>query len=215
MADPNDTRQVFIIIGALRGRASERIFRRFVATPVGARVLAERRQLLPRLQDEAALEKLAQDTLGGAYLAFMRQEQLDAEGLVMPSALAEAEDLPPEMRLVRDRVRDAHDLNHTVTGYGREPLGELCLLAFMYGQTRNPGLLFIVLAGMRKRGLGPRARAAWGALWEAWRRGSKAGWLPAQDWEALLDRPLAAVRADLGLSPASRYQVLAASPPCS
>ena len=34
---------------------------------------------------------------------------------------------------------------------------------------------------------------------EGYRRGKAAAWLPGQDWEALLSRPLAEVRQELGL----------------
>ena len=208
IADPNDTRQVFIILKALRGRAYGRIFRRFAAMPTGAEVLSDHRRLLDVLQNQAALETLAPDTLGGAYLAFMRAEDLNADGLVLPSAFDEDDGLAPDMRLVRERLRDAHDLNHTVTGYGREPLGELCLLAFMFGQTRNLGLLFIVMAGVKKQGFGPKAGKVWAALFEAWRRGRTAGWLPGTPWEAVLARPLAEVRQMLNVGRAPRYEAL-------
>ncbi len=209
IADPNDTQQVFVILKALRGRAYGRIFRQFAATATGARVLRDQRRLLDVLQDHAMLERLAPDTLGGTYLTFMRAEDLTADGLVMPSALVEDnDDISPGMRLVRDRLRDAHDLNHTVTGYGREPLGELCLLAFMFGQTRNAGLLFIVLAGLKKHGFGKSAPAVWAVLWEAWRRGRKAQWLPCTDWEAELGTPLAQMRQTLEVGVAPRYAAL-------
>ena len=209
MADPNDTQQVFVILKALRGRAYGRIFRQFAATPTGAKVLRDQHRLLDVLQDHATLETLGPSTLGGTYLAFMRAEDLSADGLVLPSALVEDnDDITPGMRLVRDRLRDAHDLNHTVTGYGREPLGELCLLAFMFGQTRNAGLLFIVMAGLKKHGFGKQAPAVWLAIWEAWRRGRKARWLPGTDWEAELASPLASVREMLEVGIAPRYEAL-------
>ena len=45
------------------------------------------------------------------------------------------------------RLRDQHDLWHVVTGYGRDELGELCLLGFTYAQTKNRGVGLIVLVG--------------------------------------------------------------------
>ena len=58
-------------------------------------------------------------------------------------------------------------------------------------------------------------RQKW-VVW-AWRRaataaadlgigGRRAAWLPAQDWEALLGRPLDEVRAQLGLGEPPRYE---------
>jgi ubiquinone biosynthesis protein COQ4 len=210
MKNPDDTRQVFIVIRSLRGRAQARIFRRFMDSEIGRQVMADRRLLLPVLQDAAALEKRGPDTLGARYLAFMRAESLDADGLVMPSMDMD-ENMPADAKFVRDRLRDAHDLNHVVTGYGREPLGELCLLAFMFAQTGNPALALIVLAGAKRAGLGRQGSRARRALLEAWRRGRKAAWLPEQDWETLLDQPLAAVRERLRLAPAPRYEAIAPS----
>ena len=39
-----------------------------------------------------------------------------------------------------DRLRDIHDLQHVMTGYGRDTLGELCLLSFMTTRYRLAAL---------------------------------------------------------------------------
>jgi ubiquinone biosynthesis protein COQ4 len=104
-------------------------------------------------------------------------------------------------------MRDMHDLTHMVTGYGRDGLGELCLLAFMFRHTGNLGAVLIAVMGFGKfarHGAGRMARAA---LIEAIRNGGKSAWLPGQDWEALLARPLAEVRRDLTIVLPSRYPV--------
>src|SRR5271154_3555875 len=49
--------------------------------------------------------------------------------------------MPPDVELFRRRMRELHDVTHTVTGYGRDQLGELCLLTFMYRQQGNLGML--------------------------------------------------------------------------
>ena len=43
-----------------------------------------------------------------------------------------------------------HDLWHVVTGYGRDELGEACLLAFTYAQNKNRGVGFIAFVGCFK-----------------------------------------------------------------
>jgi ubiquinone biosynthesis protein COQ4 len=40
----------------------------------------------------------------------------------------------------------------------------------------------------------------------AYRDGKNAEWLPAQDWEALLQQPIGKVRAKLNIRPPQRYQ---------
>ena len=45
-----------------------------------------------------------------------------------------------------------HDLWHVTTGYGRDALGELSLLAFTYAQEKIEGIGAIVLYGYRIMG---------------------------------------------------------------
>ncbi|HEY4028747.1 MAG TPA: Coq4 family protein [Caulobacteraceae bacterium] len=204
--DPEDTRQVFVVMTALRGRSGRRLFERFLASPVGATITAERRRLLDRLQDRAGLAALPDGSLGQAYLAFMQAEQLSAEGLVEASEAGRGAIADQRAALFRDRMRDMHDLNHVLTGYGRDGLGELSLLAFMYRHTGNLGGAFIALMGLSRFPKGARRRAARAAVIEGFRDGGRAAWLPGLDWEALLARPLAEVRRELNVMEPVRYQ---------
>jgi ubiquinone biosynthesis protein COQ4 len=111
------------------------------------------------------------------------------------------------MLLFANRQRDMHDLWHTLTNYGRDELGEVCLLAFTCAQSANRGLAFITLVGTfqlsKQYGLGvPQA------VLRAYRDGKQAAWLPAQDWETLLTQPIGSVRAQLNIRPPARYQAL-------
>src|SRR3954462_15777914 len=181
-----DTKEVFAVFRALRGKSGLRAFRRFAASLTGAEVLRERRCLLDALNNHAALEALPEGSVGRAYLAFMQTEQLSANGLVQASENWERDPVPPDLALFRERMRDAHDLTHVLTGYGRDPLGELCLLAFMYPHTGNLGMALIVLMGFSRL----ESQAARRAVIEAWRHGRKARWFADMDWEAMLPEPL-------------------------
>jgi ubiquinone biosynthesis protein COQ4 len=203
LRNPDDTSQVFVILRAMRGSSAVRSFRRFSASPVGRRVLAERRELLTAL-DSDRLAALPEGTLGQVYFRFMCEENLTAAGL-MQAAEATDDGLPPGAELFRDRMRVTHDLFHVVTGYGRDPFGELCLLAFTHAQMRNAGMAMIVGMGMLKILRHKQRGPALAALVEAWRRGNKARWLAEQDWEALLVLPLDEARKALRLAPAPRY----------
>jgi len=208
LRDPEDTKQVFVVMTALRGRSGRRMFDRFLASPLGAKVAAERVALLDSLKDRAALAALPEGSFGRVYLAFMQAEQLTAEGLVDASEAGRGELANPAAVLFRDRMRDMHDLTHVLTGYGRDGLGELCLLAFMFRHTGNLGGAVIALMGLGKfarNGAGGLARKA---LFEAFAHGGKAGWLPEQDWEALLDRPLEDVRRELNIVAPTHYQAV-------
>ena len=94
-----------------------------------------------------------------------------------------------------------------MTQYGRDELGEACLLAFTYAQTKNRGVGVICLAGCFKLseyyGFG-----VFKAAWQAYRDGKRAAWLPGQDWEALLRLPIHEVRQTLGIREPQDYQAL-------
>lgn len=203
LADPEQTHEVFVIIDALSGPSLERSFRRFRRTPVGREVVRGERNLLTSLSDRDALRSLPADSLGRAYLEFMEIEDLSADGLVDASR-ARATPNDPAFARFAARQRDMHDLMHVSTRYGRDTFGELCLLAFTYAQTGNPGIGFIVLMGAAKL-TRTRGRGVLKAAWRAYRAGRRATWLPAEDWEALLARPLREVQADLGIAAPTDY----------
>ncbi|MBW8708480.1 MAG: hypothetical protein JF627_04320 [Alphaproteobacteria bacterium] len=196
-----DTKEIFAIFRALRGRSGIKAFRRFRQSPTGSLVLRERRVLLNVLSDRIRLSALPAGTIGRAYFEFMEDEKLSADGLVQASQDWERDPVPPDVQLFRERMRDCHDLNHTLTGYGRDPLGEICLLAFMYAHSRNLGAALIVVMSWPQ--LPPAARAA---VREAWQGGKKARWMQDMDWEALLPRPLADVRRECGIADPGLYR---------
>jgi ubiquinone biosynthesis protein COQ4 len=209
--DREDTGQVFLLNDALRGKTTLRQLTRFRQTETGQAVLAERRKLLDRLNDRAALAALPLGTLGREYYEFMAAENLSAAGLVQASHFDEK--LPPgeDMTLFRERNREMHDLLHIVSGYGRDPLGESCLVAFSFAQTGLKGFAVIGLVSSHRI-----ARACPGlpirrTIFEGWRHGRRAGWLIGADWEKLLTEPVTAIRARYGVETPKYYpEVLAA-----
>jgi len=198
-----DTRQIFVILRAMRGNSINRNFRRFAQSPVGQKILAERRDIYPVLTDRDGLRALPEGSLGRAYLAFMEAEDLSAQALVQASESWERDPVPPDVELFRTRLRELHDVTHIITGYGRDPLGELCLLTHTYRQLGNLGRVMIVAMAWSQ--LPKPARAA---VFEAWRNGKSCFWLAGQDWEALLARPLDEVRRALSVAMPLRYQAI-------
>ncbi|MBK9030887.1 MAG: hypothetical protein IPL61_06030 [Myxococcales bacterium] len=214
LADPEDLPQVFTIIDALSGPAPGLLHRRFRASPTGARILAERPDIVAVLEDRARLRELPADSLGRAYLAFVESEGISAAGIRAASDRADRADRPArssEQAYLQDRMRDTHDLWHAVTGYKGDVVGEAVLLAFILAQTWNPGVALIVAAALAKAhgqpDRGQRA-ALWRLIVDGFKRGRAAAWLPAQDWEALVPLPLAEVRRRLGVTAAPAYQVV-------
>jgi ubiquinone biosynthesis protein COQ4 len=212
LRNPEDTRQVFLVTEALNGNAGMRAFERFRSSEVGRAVLSERRVLLDRLCDQERLAQLPTGTLGRDYYEFMSREGLTADGLVEASKTENFKPASDDIRLFAERGRDWHDLQHALTGYGRNGLGEVCVLTFLCAQSWNPGLLLIAIAGMFKMikempGGHPIKRA----VWEAWRHGRKAAWLTGLDWEALLPQQLDEIRPQLGIrTPVVYHRIIAA-----
>ena len=205
VADPDDTPRVFEITRALGRPSLRRGALRFKSTPVGRRVLAERIDLLDTLRDRERLAKLPVGTLGRAYHDFVYRENLSADGLVEASMAGGSNTRfdDADMRRYAERMREQHDLWHTLTGYGRDPFGEVCLLAFTYAQTGNKGLGLIALVGTLK-GLQRAGARVPKAVWKALQAGRHASWLPEQDWERLLRLPMDDVRRQLAIPPPAR-----------
>ena len=206
-----DTKQVFIIGDALRGRSGLRAFQRFRATELGQAVLTGERDLLPVLCDRARLSVLPAGTLGRLYHEFMAEEDLTADGLVDASKAGSRNVSSTEVQRFRDRMRDQHDLHHVSTGYGRDGLGEVCVLAFGYAQTGNRGIGVIALMGMLKIARALRGQPVRAAVRQAYRQGKAAAPLYQQDWESLLALPLEEVRQRLGIKPPTLYRQIVAS----
>ena len=210
LRDPEDTKQVFLVTEALNGNAGMRSFERFKRSEVGQKVLSEKRVLLDRLCDQASLAKLPPGTMGRQYYEFMSSEGLTADGLVEASKAEKTEEMPEDVRLFAERGRDWHDLQHVLTGYGRDGLGEVCVLMFLCAQSWNPGLLLIVFAGMFKVAAEIPDQPVKRAVWEAWRHGRKAAWLSGLDWEGLLSQKLDAIRPQLKVGTPVIYQKILA-----
>jgi ubiquinone biosynthesis protein COQ4 len=196
LRDPDDLPQVFTLIDALSGTAPQRLLRGFRRDPTGARLLRERPDIVTKLADRAWLGTLPGGSLGRAYLAFVESEGISPEGIRTASVEgAPQQDGAADLLYVKARMRDTHDLWHAATGYKGDVAGELGLLAFTLAQNWNAGVALIVATGLVK-GFGVHTTRV---VPDGYRRGRTAEWLPAQDWEALLPRPLDEVRARLSL----------------
>ena len=208
LRDRDDTRQVFLLMDALRGKTTLRQFARFRQTETGRMVLAERRRLLDRLGDRASLAALPAGSLGRSYYDFMTSENLSAEGLVEASRITMQALPPDDVTLFRERGREMHDLLHVVTGYGRDPLGEACLVAFSYAQTGLKGFAVIAAFAARKISRAHPDQPVRRAVFEGYRHGRSAGWLPGADWEALLAQPVETIRAQFAVKPPTYYRMI-------
>ncbi|MBX7457637.1 hypothetical protein K3152_05195 [Qipengyuania sp. 1NDH17] len=147
LKDKEETSHVFKIFESLPSKTFMPRVRALTLSEHGEKLRADEPYLPPILDDHAALRKLPKGTVAHAYCDFMETEGLSAAGLV-----EEAEKLgnPKYGDLVEwfgFRQRDTHDLMHVLTGYGRDGLGEQCVLLFTHGQSPSHGHLLIGYAG--------------------------------------------------------------------
>ncbi|MFN0162675.1 MAG: Coq4 family protein [Burkholderiales bacterium] len=207
--DPEDTHQVFMIGEALRGNSLARVTTRFLATPLGPQVVAGRHRLLPILADREALARLPAGSLGRTYLDFVIAESLSAQGLAEAARRRdEMSEATAEEKGFRVHLRDSHDLWHVLTGYGRDPLGEICLLAFTYAQTGLNGLGLISFVGSLRIARELRDQPVRAAVREGRAMGRTAQWLPGIDWSSMLARDLSEVRRELRFSAPETYRAI-------
>ena len=200
LRDKEDTRQVFEIMRALSGDSMGENYRRLCSTPRGGRIAYERVEFARRLMDDAWLDSLPEGSVGAAYRTFIRSQDLSAEGLAEVSRETGGDiDTPHPVAWMARRTRDVHDLWHILSGYGRDGLGEACLVAFSYPQTRSLGWALIAMGAVSRTrgGRYPYARA----IWQGYQRGKAAKWLLGEDYEALLAEPLDGARRRLGITP--------------
>lgn len=206
VANKEDTSQVFHIFDALPRKGFLGDARAFVESEHGRKLMASEPFLPDLLDDHAPLLALPEGTVGRTYVDFMRREGLSAIGLYEESVKMGRQRHDDQLQFVTDRMRDTHDLLHILTGYGRDALGEQCVLAFTYGQQPSLGNLFIAWLGALeiKRTVKPKAPIV-GAVAEAQRLGKAARRLLDEDIRSLLAEPIDVARARMGIGATPAY----------
>ena len=211
ITDPAQTKEFFVIINALSGPSLVDGFQRFVATEHGESVISEKVDLIDTLKNHDYLRSLPEDSLGAHYLEFVQAEKLKAEDIVEASSTKKSRNpLGEDLSRFARRQRDIHDVWHAVTQYGRDDLGELCLMSFAYGQIKNGAIGMVAFVGaftlVRRFGLG-----VFSAVYFAYRDSRRAKWLLAENWEELIKHPISEVRASLNVPEPMKYNQLLTS----
>jgi len=207
--DREDTTQVFEIMRALNGRSTAKGYQKLLTTMEGGRIAYQREEFAARLMDDAWLDSLPRGSVGAAYRDFIREERLSADGLAMVSRQGVSEiDAEHPYAWFGRRTRDVHDIWHILSGYHRDALGEACLVAFSYAQTKGLGWALIG-AGAAWSSRGTRYPVSQ-AIWQGYRRGKNAAWLLGEDYERLMAEPLEAARRRLNITPATIYDSIPA-----
>jgi ubiquinone biosynthesis protein COQ4 len=203
--DKEDTTAVFEIMRALNGSSTAKGYLRLLETQQGGRIANERPEFARMLMDVAWLDSLPDGSVGAAYRHFIRTEQISAEGLIEISRQgATAVDEQHPYAWMGRRTRDVHDIWHILSGYHRDGLGEACLVAFSYAQTKGLGWALIAL-GAANRARAGKEHPYVKAIWQGYQRGKAAKWLLGEDYERLMAEPLESARRRLNITPATIY----------
>jgi ubiquinone biosynthesis protein COQ4 len=206
MAEPGDTEQVFHIMRALNADTAKTGYERLLRTAQGGRLARAQLELAARLSDPAFIAAFPKGSVGAAYGHFLRRTGYSAQGLAEVSRTDGSLESDHPYAWYGRRMRDVHDIWHVLTGYrADDPLGEASLVAFSYAQSGGLGWAAIALGSAVKALRQPKGGLAVRAIWEGYRLGRRAVWLPGENYEMLLAQPLDAARRRLRLERPSRY----------
>ncbi len=178
---------------------------------LGRRLLEERHDILAVVSNRDHLRTLPEGSLGREYCRFAEENELFPE--VLAKIVREARvdtggfvpESTPEAAYLHDRFRDLHDLWHILTGYGTDMAGEWGIIAFQCRQVGYRSMAIMAFGNVLRHSFPTRPD-----LLRTWyhgsRRGARARFLLAEDWERLLPMPLEDVRQQLGIEPLPAYR---------
>ncbi|MFM5883796.1 MAG: Coq4 family protein [Novosphingobium sp.] len=200
--DKEDTAQVTGVFEALPWRGIYDAALAFLATERAQQIRRSEPTLVAILDDHAALRRLPEGSVAHAYCDFMEREGLSAQGLVDELDKNRPAHMywDDQVSWYFNRMRDTHDLLHVLTGFGRDALGEQCVLAFTYSQQPSPAHLFLGYAGGLEIRKHPVKVPVFRAVREAQKLGKACPRLVEQPIRELLAMPLEDARARLNIS---------------
>jgi len=208
MKDKEDTSLVFKIFESLPSRDFMPRVRDLALSERGEFLRSSELSLAEILDDHATLRRTPKGSLAHAYCDFMEAQGLSAAGLTAEYERAGRPKYPDLVEWFITRSRDTHDLFHILTGYGRDALGEQCVLLFTHGQAPSQGHLLIGYAGAAnivRTAKGSKA-PVFGAVRQAHRTGKGAPPLISQPISKLLERPLDELRTALHIPEPTQYR---------
>ena len=166
----------------------------FRQTELGRRAMQNRLRFAPTL---AELARMPEGSLGQAYLAHLRRENVDPCDLALS-------DRTCDFGYADNYMRQTHDLWHALFGYGASPLGELGILGVIVVQMPNRlipvlvSLVFMNAVLMNPKTIVERVRI----FSEGAQAGLNAKNLVGVDWMEYLHLPVDEVRNHFRISKA-------------
>lgn len=192
--NPGNTESVFDIAEAMgHTEATIASVNYLKSIPEVAKIIQERYIApSPNLQE---LLKLPQGTLGYAYSSYLVKANFDPE-------FYRKVVIQDDFSYIALRIRQTHDIWHTVTGFGTDVLGEIGLQAFQLAQNHSP-LAVMLLAGALLNTIrnSSNLNALMQVIDRGYRMGLQAKPFLAQKWEEGWDKPLVEWRSNLGIMP--------------
>lgn len=156
--------------------------------------LFEEQYIAPTPNLEALL-KLPEDSLGFAYASHMRAANLDPE-------FYRQVELQDDTSYLALRMRQTHDIWHTVTGFGTDPVGEIGLQAFTLAQNRSPlAVMLIAAITLNTIKMNSDLNPLVSLIQQSYDLGDRAKPFLGQKWEEAWEKPLADWRSDLNVTP--------------
>jgi ubiquinone biosynthesis protein COQ4 len=207
LKDKENTAEVFRIYDALPSAKFLPRVRALTLSPHGEALRASEPFLPPILDDHEALRRLPHGSVAQAYCDFMEREGLSAAGLVEESNKTGRPSYDDLVQWFGYRQRDTHDLMHVLTGYGRDALGEQCVLLFTHGQAPSQGHLLLGYAGsfhlkQQVKSAAPILKA----VRQAHRTGAACPTLVGLSIRELLTKDLEEARAELNIPEPNWYR---------
>ena len=173
------------------------------SSPSGRQILADRPVISTQTISIDGLKSLPAGSLGRAYAEHLAREKLDLDALTTPVTRG-ASELANYLLM---RIRQTHDLWHTVLGLGASGHHEVLVHAFQWPQLRMPYSALVVGFGALKHMVAEhRFNALKDGIRSAHAAGRAALPLVTVHWEQHFDEPLTRIRRRLAVQPAITWR---------
>lgn len=196
---PDDVRYVFMIGNAQDSLAEVARSHGEIRDPFQDAALEGlwQERYCPARYDVDDLSRLEGTCLGGMYARHMKARGIrpDFYDQVAPRH---------KLHYLRLRMRQTHDIWHTLTGFDTDPAGEVGLQGFYFGQVTNGQSALIIsgaiLSSILRRRYGELEHFI-EAFCAGYRNGRRAQPLLGVKWEQLWQEPVAGLRRRFGIEP--------------